>query len=106
MHWGSGYTAYFPTYTLGAMYAAQIWTYAQSQIAGLDEQVARGEFGPLRELLKVKIHASESSCLLATFGCHTRTRSHKHAVTGITDDGKLADWCKMLRGTAGRCVAW
>eukprot|EP00600_Ochromonadales_sp_CCMP1393_P007475 CAMPEP_0174963988 /NCGR_PEP_ID=MMETSP0004_2-20121128/5632_1 /TAXON_ID=420556 /ORGANISM="Ochromonas sp., Strain CCMP1393" /LENGTH=515 /DNA_ID=CAMNT_0016212667 /DNA_START=145 /DNA_END=1692 /DNA_ORIENTATION=- len=56
IHWAGGAMGYFPTYTLGAMYATQIYECARSQIPDLETAIAKGEFGPLRTWLNEKIH--------------------------------------------------
>lgn len=56
IHWAGGAMGYFPTYTLGAMYAAQIYEKARDEIPDLEEGLARGEFAPLRLWLNEKIH--------------------------------------------------
>jgi carboxypeptidase Taq len=56
-HWAAGMFGYFPTYTLGSLYAAQL-AEAYAKTAKLDEQVARGEFTPLRTWLRDNIYAS------------------------------------------------
>ncbi|KDD74470.1 carboxypeptidase Taq (M32) metallopeptidase [Helicosporidium sp. ATCC 50920] len=56
MHWAGGAIGYFPTYTLGAMMAVQIFQTAHEELPGLDESIAAGEFGKLREWLRVKVH--------------------------------------------------
>ena len=54
-HWAAGMFGYFPTYTLGSLYAAQISeTYGRDH--KLDDEIARGEFGPLRGWLKKNIY--------------------------------------------------
>ena len=56
-HWASGMFGYFPTYTLGSLYAAQLSeTYAKT--SQRDEQIARGEFTPLRSWLRDNIFSS------------------------------------------------
>lgn len=47
---------YFPTYTLGAMAAVQIYDAAAAALPGLEAQVAAGEFAPLREWLRTNVH--------------------------------------------------
>ena len=47
---------YFPTYTLGNLYAAQLFDRACQDIGGLEDQIARGHFGELREWLQIKIY--------------------------------------------------
>jgi len=58
IHWSFGAVGYFPSYTLGAIMAVQIFQAAQRDLgdADLDAQIARGEFKPLREWLREKIH--------------------------------------------------
>ena len=47
---------YFPTYTLGNMYAAQLFAAARESLGDLDAQFARGEFQPLKSGLNENIH--------------------------------------------------
>ena len=56
MHWALGYFGYFPTYTLGNLYAAQLWTAIRRDLPDLDDQMARGEFGALLGWLRERIH--------------------------------------------------
>lgn len=55
-HWSGGAIGYFPTYTLGNMYAAQFFAQACADLGDLDAQFRRGEFVPLKEWLNAKIH--------------------------------------------------
>ena len=55
-HWAVGYFGYFPTYTLGNLYAAQLWAAARRDLPDLDERLARGECGPLLAWLRDRIH--------------------------------------------------
>jgi carboxypeptidase Taq len=56
-HWASGMFGYFPTYTLGSLYAAQLAeTYAKT--SKLDDQIAQGDFTPLRTWLRDNIYSS------------------------------------------------
>lgn len=57
VHWSFGLVGYFPTYTLGNLYAAQFWETIREANPNLDAQMAGGEFGELREWLRVNIHA-------------------------------------------------
>lgn len=57
IHWSMGYWGYFPTYTLGAIYASQFYKTAKEQIPDLEEQIARGEFQKLKQWLNEKIHS-------------------------------------------------
>ncbi len=56
IHWSAGLVGYFPTYSLGNLYAAQFFAQADRDLGGLDAQFARGEFEPLRNWLRDKIH--------------------------------------------------
>jgi carboxypeptidase Taq len=58
VHWSMGAIGYFPTYTLGNLYAAQIWEALAEALPDLDEQLACGEFGALRDWLRRNIHAA------------------------------------------------
>lgn len=56
IHWSFGGIGYFPTYTLGNLYAAQLMGAAKSDLAGLDDDFRRGEFGRLKGWLGERIH--------------------------------------------------
>ena len=56
IHWSGGSIGYFPTYTLGNLYAAQFFAQARKDLGDLDGQFRRGEFRPLKEWLNEKIH--------------------------------------------------
>jgi carboxypeptidase Taq len=56
IHWSMGAFGYFPTYTLGNLYAAQLWTTLRAALPGLDDDVRRGEFGGLLAWLKENVH--------------------------------------------------
>ena len=56
IHWAMGLFGYFPTYTLGNLYAAQFMAAAYKQIRGLDGRIARGDLLVLREWLRDHIH--------------------------------------------------
>lgn len=56
IHWSMGAMGYFPTYTLGNLYAAQFFEAARKAMPDLEERFARGEFDPLRHWLNEKIH--------------------------------------------------
>ncbi len=55
-HWSGGAIGYFPTYTLGNLYAAQFFLQARTDLGDLDGQFRRGEFAPLKEWLNTTIH--------------------------------------------------
>lgn len=57
VHWSHGSFGYFPTYTLGNLYAAQFMETARREIPDLDTRIAQGVFSPLRGWLGEKIHS-------------------------------------------------
>ncbi|HVY14507.1 MAG TPA: carboxypeptidase M32 [Rhodopila sp.] len=57
IHWYAGLIGYFPSYTLGAMAAAQLMAAARRDTPGLDEALAQGDFAPLFGWLRPKVHA-------------------------------------------------
>jgi carboxypeptidase Taq len=56
IHWSEGLVGYFPTYTLGNLYAAQFFEQADKELGGLAAMFARGDFVPLRTWLAENIH--------------------------------------------------
>jgi carboxypeptidase Taq len=56
VHWSAGLIGYFPTYTLGNLMAAQIWETLRADLPDVDEQIERGDFGPLQEWLRERVH--------------------------------------------------
>ena len=56
IHWSHGLFGYFPTYTLGNLYSAQIYAAAKKDILNLDKEISKGHFEHLREWLRKKIH--------------------------------------------------
>jgi carboxypeptidase Taq len=56
IHWYDGGFGYFPSYTLGAMAAAQLMAAARRAVPGLDEALARGEHTPLMAWLRTNVH--------------------------------------------------
>jgi len=56
VHWSCGLFGYFPTYTLGNLYAAQFAAAAARELGDLDAMLAAGEFAPLRSWLHEHVH--------------------------------------------------
>lgn len=56
VHWSMGAIGYFPTYTLGNLYAAQFWAALRAQLPKLDDALAAGEFSSLLGWLRQEIH--------------------------------------------------
>jgi len=56
IHWSAALIGYFPTYSLGNLYASQFFEQADRDLGGLASMFARGEFNPLKSWLNEKIH--------------------------------------------------
>jgi carboxypeptidase Taq len=80
VHWSGGSFGYFPTYSLGNVYAAQFTHVMQQEISGYEDLIANGEFGPLRQWLKEKIHQ------------YGKMKSPRELVQAITGEGTNATY--------------
>jgi carboxypeptidase Taq len=60
IHWFDGSWGYFPTYTLGAMIAAQLFEAAREAIPDLTASIAAGDFKPLFAWLGECVHGQGS----------------------------------------------
>jgi carboxypeptidase Taq len=56
IHWADGLIGYFPTYSLGNVFSAQIFSAAEAAIGPLEDAFAEGEFLELRRWLGDNIH--------------------------------------------------
>ena len=61
IHWMDGAVGYFPTYTLGAIMAAQLYQAARAADAEIEPAIGRGDFAPLYRWLIPHVHAHGSS---------------------------------------------
>jgi len=57
IHWSAGAFGYFPSYTLGNMFAAQLWYRALEVLPGLEYDFACGDFSRLLGWLRAEIHS-------------------------------------------------
>lgn len=64
VHWSYGIFGYFPTYSLGAMYACQIYQHAKQQLPDLQQQIEQGNFSSLR------VSPPNPLCMLIPNGTH------------------------------------
>ncbi|WP_312979333.1 carboxypeptidase M32 [Atlantibacter sp.] len=55
IHWTDGGFGYFPSYTLGAMYAAQLFHAARRALPTLNQDIASGDFNALFDWLRQNI---------------------------------------------------
>lgn len=56
IHWAAGAYGYFPTYSLGAMMAAQLFDAARTADGDIEPGLARGDFKPLFAWLRPNVH--------------------------------------------------
>jgi carboxypeptidase Taq len=56
VHWSYGAFGYFPTYSLGNLYSAQIRSTILKQFPNFYDLIRRGEFATIREWLREQIH--------------------------------------------------
>jgi len=61
IHWPGGSFGYFPTYTLGAMAAAQLFAAATAADSAILPGIAEGDFRPLLAWLRPHVHEQGSS---------------------------------------------
>ena len=60
IHWYDGAVGYFPSYTLGAMAAAQLMAAARRAVPGLDAALGQGDLSPLVGWLRTNVHVHGS----------------------------------------------
>jgi len=72
VHWSAGLIGYFPTYSLGNLYAAQYFARAESELGNLVETFTQGDFLPLFTWLRENIH------------CHGQRYSASELVERVT----------------------
>ena len=63
-HWCFGF-GYFPTYALGNLVAAQLWRRIAADIPTVSDEIATGNFSPLREWLVEHVHERGSTLTLS-----------------------------------------
>ena len=72
VHWSGGGLGYFPTYTLGNLYAAQFIAAARRDLPNLESDLARGDSASFLAWLRSHIHSKgrmlrpEALCIEAT----------------------------------------
>jgi carboxypeptidase Taq len=91
VHWSFGLVGYFPTYTLGNLYAAQFWETIHAQMPDLSAQMSRGEFLGLKSWLNKNIH------------CHGRRYGAEELCKRIT--GKPLGHDALMRHLEGKLNA-
>lgn len=82
IHWPDGAWGYFPTYTLGALAAAQLFAAARRTLPDLDGAIGQGNFAPLLGWLRTNVHgkgsiAGTDTLLIEATGAQLGTASFK-----------------------------
>ncbi|MFS3135253.1 carboxypeptidase M32 [Gluconacetobacter sacchari] len=82
IHWPSGAWGYFPTYTLGAILAAQLRQAAFDADPAIAQGIARGDFAPLLAWLRTHVHGqasrlSTAGIVAAATGAPPSTRAYR-----------------------------
>ena len=77
VHWSIGQFGYFPCYTLGNIYAAQVMQAARRAIGTLDDQLERGDTSSLRAWLDTTVYQ------------HGRSRSAAQIMQSIGGSGDV-----------------
>ena len=94
VHWFAGLIGYFPTYTLGALTAAQL--FAAARAAGVADAIGEGEFEPLVGWLGSNVHAHGSA--------RTTMRILEDATGAPLGTDAFLDHVARRYGTAGQVV--
>jgi carboxypeptidase Taq len=60
VHWTDGAVGYFPSYTLGAMIAAQLASAMRADLGDPSDLASRGDFAPMLGWLRARVHSQGS----------------------------------------------
>jgi len=55
-HWTGGALGYFPSYTLGNLYAASLFSVLRECFSDLDHLIEQGDFAPILNFLRERVH--------------------------------------------------
>lgn len=56
VHWSAGLVGYFPTYSLGNIFSAQLFHKMSEELGNVSQLMEKAHFQPIREWLRNKIH--------------------------------------------------
>ncbi|MEK6839688.1 MAG: carboxypeptidase M32 [Nanoarchaeota archaeon] len=56
VHWSGGSFGYFPTYTLGTIYASQLYAAMKRKIPNIEDDIRQGNYTRIREWLLENVH--------------------------------------------------
>ncbi len=80
VHWSEGLIGYFPTYTLGNVYGAQLYRRALADLPALPGELAAGQYGGLLGWMREKVHR------------HGEALTPRELVTQATGEAPRADY--------------
>ncbi len=80
VHWSGGDFGYFASYSLGNMYAAQIFATLRKELPNLDEFIAAGELEPIKQWLTERIYR------------YGKTRTPSELIVAITGEDLNPDY--------------
>jgi carboxypeptidase Taq len=94
VHWSRGSVGYFPTYTMGNLIGAQIWSALQREIPDTEGLMAKGEFAPILGWLQDRLYR------------HGRELEPKELVRRTTGSEMRADeWLGYVRDKYSKIYA-
>ncbi len=87
VHWSFGGFGYFPSYSLGKLYAAMMWAQVQQDMPDVRSQIAVGNFSSLLDWLRRNVHQ------------YGRTRDSRRIITDISGrELTEKDYLAYMRG--------
>jgi carboxypeptidase Taq len=60
VHWSEGLFGYFPTYTLGNVYAGELWAALRRDVGDTDAAIRAGDLAPVLDWLRRHVHRQGS----------------------------------------------
>lgn len=75
VHWSIGALGYFPTYTIGTLYASQLAVAMEKDLGSLEELASKGDVQPVLDWLRAKVHV------------HGKRMGAEEIVTAATGEG-------------------
>ena len=106
VHWSAGLIGYFPTYSLGNLYASQLFEQAQADLGDLSAMFRRGEFMPLRDWLRSQRPRAGPPLPTRRVGSPRHRRGHFAWPADATSARKA--WCTLRTRIVdlAACAVW
>jgi carboxypeptidase Taq len=87
VHWSCGLIGYFPTYTLGNVYAGCLWKRLRAEVAGLEDSLAKGDATPATGWLRENVQRHG--------GLMSPVETIRQACGFEPDEGPLLDYLEV-----------